>query len=120
MRRLQTDGMRTVLRRVLPERDAIDHPADAARLAEFIYPQIEQAADVAPRKPNSSSLRAMRYQRHTATSPGSNWRSRDSTWFLANWTLLAQLLCCLLRPNPAIGSDLTRWPTLSYRIWSWV
>lgn len=44
---LPTDVLRTVLRRVLPELDAIDQdPVDAARLAEFMYPHIEQAAEV--------------------------------------------------------------------------
>lgn len=42
-----TDVLRTVLRRVLPELDAIDQdPVDASRLAEFMYPHIEQAAEV--------------------------------------------------------------------------
>jgi hypothetical protein len=36
-----------VLRRVLPELDVVDQdPADAARLAELTYPNIEQAAEV--------------------------------------------------------------------------
>jgi hypothetical protein len=36
-----------VLRRILPELDAIDQdPVDAALLAEFMYPHIEQAAEV--------------------------------------------------------------------------
>ena len=44
---LPTDVMRTVLRRVLPELDAVDQdPVDAARLAELMYPHIEQAAEV--------------------------------------------------------------------------
>lgn len=44
---LPTDVIRTVLRRVLPELDAIDQdPVDASRLAEFMYPHIEQAAEV--------------------------------------------------------------------------
>jgi len=44
---LPTDVLRTVLRRVLPELDAIDQdPVDASRLAEFMYPHIEQAAEV--------------------------------------------------------------------------
>jgi hypothetical protein len=44
---LPTDVLRTVLRRVLPELDAIDQdPVDAWRLAEFMYPHIEQAAEV--------------------------------------------------------------------------
>jgi hypothetical protein len=39
--------VRTVLRRVLPELDAVDRdPVDAARLAEVMYPPIEQAAGV--------------------------------------------------------------------------
>jgi hypothetical protein len=44
---LPTDVVRTVLRRVLPELDAIDQdPVDPVRLAEFMYPHIEQAAEV--------------------------------------------------------------------------
>jgi hypothetical protein len=44
---LPTDVIRTVLRRVLPELDAVDQdPVDAARLADVMYPHIEQAAEV--------------------------------------------------------------------------
>jgi hypothetical protein len=44
---LPTDVLRTVLRRVLPELDAIDQdPVDHSLLAEFMYPHIEQAAEV--------------------------------------------------------------------------
>jgi len=44
---LPTDVLRTVLRRVLPELDAVDQdPVDAARLADVMYPHIEQAAEV--------------------------------------------------------------------------
>jgi hypothetical protein len=44
---LPTDVVRTVLRRVLPELDAVDQdPVDAARQAEVMYPHIEQAAQV--------------------------------------------------------------------------
>jgi hypothetical protein len=44
---LPTDVLRTVLRRVLPELDAIDQdPVDASLLAEVMYPHIEQAAEV--------------------------------------------------------------------------
>jgi 2-phosphoglycerate kinase len=44
---LPTDVLRTVLRRVLPELDAIDQdPVDPSRLAEFMYPHIEKAAEV--------------------------------------------------------------------------
>ena len=39
--------LRTVLRRVLPELDAIDQdPVNAARLGEIMYPHVEQAAEV--------------------------------------------------------------------------
>jgi len=39
--------VRTVLRRVLPGLGAVDRdPVDVARLAEFMYPHIEQAAEV--------------------------------------------------------------------------
>jgi 2-phosphoglycerate kinase len=44
---LPTDVLRTVLRRVLPELDAIDQdPVDASLLAEVMYPHVEQAAEV--------------------------------------------------------------------------
>jgi hypothetical protein len=44
---LPTDVLRTVLRRVLPELDAIDQdPVDAVLLAELTYPHVEQAAEV--------------------------------------------------------------------------
>jgi predicted kinase len=44
---LPTDVVRTVLRRVLPELDAVDRdPVDAAQLADFMYPHIQQAAEV--------------------------------------------------------------------------
>jgi hypothetical protein len=44
---LPTDVLRTVLRQVLPQLDAIDQdPVDASRLAEAMYPHVEQAAEV--------------------------------------------------------------------------
>jgi len=44
---LPTDVLRTVLRRVLPQLEAIDQdPVDALLLAEFMYPHVEQAAEV--------------------------------------------------------------------------
>ena len=44
---LPTDVLRTVLRRVLPALDAIDQdPVDVSLLSEYMYPHIEQAAEV--------------------------------------------------------------------------
>jgi hypothetical protein len=44
---LPTDVIRTVVRRVAPEVDAVDQdPVDAAALAEIMYPHLEQAAEV--------------------------------------------------------------------------
>jgi predicted kinase len=44
---LPTDVIRTVLRRVVPDLDALDQdPVDPALLSEFMYPHIEQAAEV--------------------------------------------------------------------------
>ena len=44
---LPTDVIRTVVRRVAPDVDAIDQdPVDAVALAEVMYPHIEQAAEV--------------------------------------------------------------------------
>jgi hypothetical protein len=44
---LPTDVIRTVVRRMVPEVDAVDRdPVDAAALGEVMYPHIEQAAEV--------------------------------------------------------------------------
>jgi predicted kinase len=44
---LPTDIIRTVLRRVLPDLDALDQdPVDAGLLAEYMYPHVRQAAEV--------------------------------------------------------------------------
>jgi hypothetical protein len=44
---LPTDVIRTVLRRVLPDLDALDRdPVDAGVLADYMYPHIRQAAEV--------------------------------------------------------------------------
>jgi hypothetical protein len=44
---LPTDVVRTVLRRVVADIDAVDQdPVDAERLADLMYPHIEQAAEV--------------------------------------------------------------------------
>jgi hypothetical protein len=44
---LPTDVVRTVVRQVVPEIDAVDRdPVDFARLADVMYPHIEQAAEV--------------------------------------------------------------------------
>jgi hypothetical protein len=44
---LPTDVIRTVVRRMAPEVDAVDQdPVDAAALAEIMYPHTEQAVEV--------------------------------------------------------------------------
>lgn len=44
---LPTDVIRTVLRQTLPDLDALDQdPVDAARLADYMYPHIQVAAEV--------------------------------------------------------------------------
>jgi predicted kinase len=51
---LPTDVVRTVLRRVLPDLDALDQdPVDAALLAAFMYPHVEQAAEVCVEEANT-------------------------------------------------------------------
>jgi hypothetical protein len=50
---LPTDVIRTVVRRVAPEVDAIDQdPVDATALAEIMYPHIEQAVEVCAEEAN--------------------------------------------------------------------
>jgi predicted kinase len=52
---LPTDVLRTVLRRVLPELDAIDQdPVDASLLAEFMYPTSSRRPRCAPRRRSPS------------------------------------------------------------------
>ena len=52
---LPTDVLRTVLRRVLPELDAIDQdPVDALLLAEFMYPMSSRRPRCAPRRRSAS------------------------------------------------------------------
>ena len=51
---LPTDVIRTVVRRVVPEVDAVDQdPVDADALAEVMYPHIEQAAEVCAEEASS-------------------------------------------------------------------
>ena len=72
---LPTDVVRTVLRRVLPELDAVDQdPVDAARLAEVMYPHIEQRPRYASRKRGSSSSRASSCRRRTRRACRPRWR----------------------------------------------
>jgi predicted kinase len=52
---LPTDVIRTVLRRVLPDLDALDQdPVDAGLLADYMYPHIRQAAEVCAEEPRGS------------------------------------------------------------------
>jgi hypothetical protein len=86
---LPTDAMRTVLRRMLAELDAVDQdPVDAARLPKFMYQHTEQAAEVCAEKPNSS-LRVCAITGIPAASPGSHWRIEISAAFPRDLHLLS-------------------------------
>jgi hypothetical protein len=63
---LPTDVVRTVLRRVLPELDAVDQdPVDASHLAELCTHTSNKRPRCAPRKPSGSSSRASSWRRPT-------------------------------------------------------
>jgi hypothetical protein len=63
---LPTDVVRTVLRRVLHELDSIDQdPVDAGRLAEFMYPHIEQALEMCAQEAAQFLIEALSCLRHS-------------------------------------------------------
>jgi hypothetical protein len=99
---LPTDVIRTVLRRVLPELDAVDtDPVDAVRLAELMYPHIEQAAEVCAEEADRFLIEGFELapsypQRLRAALEGTRVRAR----FLGHGTFSANDLASYRGPKP--------------------
>ena len=99
---LPTDVLRTVLRRVLPELDAVDQdPVDAGRLAELMYPHIERAAEVCAEEAEQFLIEGFELSpsypaRLQAALPGTTVR----TCFLGHGTFSAGDLASYRGPKP--------------------
>jgi hypothetical protein len=106
---LPTDVVRTVLRRVLPELDSIDQdPVDAARLAEFMYPHIEQAAEVCAEEAEQFLIEGFELSpayppRLQAAIGGIEIRA----CFLGNCTFSAELLAAYRGPKPQHENEMS-------------
>src|SRR5215471_17285447 len=89
---LPTDVIRTVVRRVAPDVDAIDQdPVDAAALAEVMYPHIEQAAEVCAEEASRFLIEGFEL------APSYPARPRPA---LSDTQIRA---CCLVRQSPFAG-----------------
>lgn len=99
---LPTDVIRTVLRRVLPELDAVDQdPVDAARLAEVMYPHIEQAAEVCAEEAERFLIEGFEVSpSHAARLQGALAGIRVRACFLGHRTFSAGDLACYRGPKP--------------------
>ena len=106
---LPTDVVRTVLRRVLPELDAVDQdPVDIGRLAELMYPHIEQAAEVCAEEADQFLIEGFELSpshpaRLQATLAGITVRA----CFLGHHTFSAGDLACYRGPKPQREEELS-------------
>jgi hypothetical protein len=106
---LPTDIVRTVLRRVLPELDSIDQdPVDALRLAEFMYPHIEQAVEVCAEEAEQFLIEGFElspaYPRRLQAALGG---ITIRACFLGNCTFSAELLAAYRGPKPQHEHDMS-------------
>jgi predicted kinase len=107
---LPTDVVRTVLRRVLPELDAVDQdPVDAAQLAAFMYPHIEQAAEVCAEEAERFLIEGFEL---SPWYPGRLEAALDGTrvraCFLGHSTFSADHLASYRGPKPQHEGEATR------------
>jgi hypothetical protein len=106
---LPTDIVRTVLRRLLPELDSIDQdPVDAARLAEFMYPHLEQAVEVCAEEAEQFLIEGFELSpaylpRLQAAIGGITIRA----CFLGNCTFSAELLAAYRGPKPQHENEMS-------------
>jgi len=99
---LPTDILRTVLRRVLPELDALDQdPVDAILLSEFMYPHIEQAAEVCTEENERFLIEGFELSvSYPARLEAAIGNSKVRTCFLGNHSFSADDLACYQGPKP--------------------
>ena len=106
---LPTDVIRTVVRRVVPEVDAVDQdPVDAVALAEIMYPHIEQAAEVCAEEADRFLIEGFELApsypaRLRAALGGSEIRA----CFLGHGSFSAGDLAAYRGPKPQSESDLS-------------
>jgi hypothetical protein len=97
---LPTDVIRTVLRRVLPELDAVDgDPVDAVRLAELMYPHIEQAAEVCAEEAQRFLIEGFELAGHTRSGCAVRWWAMCSGLLPRAWHVLRGRSDLLPRPE---------------------
>ncbi len=106
---LPTDVVRTVLRRVLPELDTVDQdPVDAARLAEEMYPHIEQAAEVCAEEAEQFLIEGFDLSpSHPARLQAALAGTRVRACFLGHGTFSAGDLACYRGPKPQHERELS-------------
>jgi len=106
---LPTDVIRTVVRRLVPEVDAVDQdPVDAVALAEVMYPHIEQAAEVCAEEADRFLIEGFELApsypaRLRAALAGSEIRA----CFLGHGSFSAEDLAAYRGPKPHPESDLS-------------
>jgi len=88
---LPTDVIRTVVRRLAPEVDAVDQdPVDAVALGEVMYPHIEQAAEVCAEEANCFLIEGFELApSYPARLRGARW-DRDPGVLSWAWLLLGR------------------------------
>ena len=99
---LPTDILRTVLRRVLPELDALDQdPVDAILLSEFMYPHIEQAAEVCAEENERFLIEGFELSvYYPARLEAALGHSKVRACFLGNRSFSTDDLACYQGPKP--------------------
>lgn len=106
---LPTDVIRTVVRRVVPEVDAVDQdPVDAVAFAEVMYPHIEQAAEVCAEEADRFLIEGFELApsypaRLRAALAGSEIRA----CFLGHRSFSAEDLAAYRGPKPQSEGDLS-------------
>jgi hypothetical protein len=118
LRLLQTDGIpwlptdivRTVLRRALPKLDSIDQdPVDAEQLADFMYPHIEQAAEVCAEEAKQFLIEGFElspaYPPRLQAAIGA---VEIQACFLGNSTFSAEFLAAYRGPKPQHENEMSR------------
>ena len=106
---LPTDIVRTVLRRVLPELDSIDQdPVDAARLAEFMYPHIEQAVEVCAEEAEQFLIEGFELSpAHVPRLQAAIGGVEIRACFLGNCAFSAELLAAYRGPKPQHENEMS-------------
>jgi len=106
---LPTDVIRTVVRRVAPEVDAVDQdPVDAAALAEIMYPHIEQAVEVCAEEADQFLIEGFELApSYPARLRAALGQTEIRACFLGHGSFSAADLAGYRGPKPQADSDLS-------------